>query len=459
MHAINSSLPTASVATLQPGTRVLFANVPADGHFNPLTGLAVYLKDKGCDVRWYTSVTYAEKIKKMALPFYPLKKALDVSASNLDEVFKGREKIKTQVGKLVFDMINAFILRAPEYFEDIKEIRKEFAFDVMICDITFGAIPFVKEKLNVPVISICIFPLCETSRDLPPAGLGLTPSSSFWCRKKQDLLRFVADKVLFAKPSKVLNRLLMEQGIDPGKSNVFDILIKKSTLVLQSGTPGFEYNRTDLGKNIRFIGPLHPYKSNTDTKRWFDERLNRYEKVVLVTQGTVEKDVEKIITPTLEAFEDTKILVVATTGGSQTTELQNRFPQPNIIVEDFIPFDDIMPYADVYVTNGGYGGVMLGIQHGLPLVVAGVHEGKNEINARVGYFELGVNLGTEKPTPQQVKASVEKVFNEPRFKKNVESLLDEFYLYNPNELCAQYVAQVVGKGKSRPSVKRQVHEV
>jgi hypothetical protein len=34
---------------------ILFASFPADGHFNPLTGLAVYLKNLGCEVRWYTS--------------------------------------------------------------------------------------------------------------------------------------------------------------------------------------------------------------------------------------------------------------------------------------------------------------------------------------------------------------------------------------------------------------------
>jgi UDP:flavonoid glycosyltransferase YjiC (YdhE family) len=101
--------------------------------------------------------------------------------------------------------------------------------------------------------------------------------------------------------------------------------------------------------------------------------------------------------PTLEAFKGTDCLVIATTGGSRTAELKARYPQENFIIEDFIPFNDVMPYASVYVTNGGYGGVMLGIENHLPLVVGGVHEGKNEINARVGYFKLGINLGTEKP--------------------------------------------------------------
>ena len=135
----------------------------------------------------------------------------------------------------------------------------------------------------------------------------------------------------------------------------------------------------------------------------------------MVTQGTVEKDVEKLLVPTLEAFKNTDTLVVCTTGGSKTKELKERFPHSNIIIEDFIPFDSIMPYAKVYVTNGGYGGVMLGIENKLPMVVAGVHEGKNEICARVGYFKLGINLKTEKPTITQIKKAVEKVIDVTAF--------------------------------------------
>jgi UDP:flavonoid glycosyltransferase YjiC (YdhE family) len=32
--------------------KILFANIPADGHFNPLTGIAMELKNQGHDVRW-----------------------------------------------------------------------------------------------------------------------------------------------------------------------------------------------------------------------------------------------------------------------------------------------------------------------------------------------------------------------------------------------------------------------
>jgi UDP:flavonoid glycosyltransferase YjiC (YdhE family) len=220
-------------------------------------------------------------------------------------------------------------------------------------------------------------------------------------------------------------------------------MVKKSSLFLQIGTPGFEYKRSDLGKNIRFIGALLPFKERKQLAAWFNPKLNAYDKVILVTQGTVEKDVSKIIEPTLEAFKDSAYLVVATTGGSGTSELKAKYPQENLIIEDFISFDDIMPYADVYITNGGYGGVMLGIENGLPMIVAGIHEGKNEINARVGYFNLGINLKTERPNTAQIQKAVEEIFRNGVYKQNVKELGEEMDRYSPNQLTAGYIADLL----------------
>ena len=54
-----------------------------------------------------------------------------------------------------------------------------------------------------------------------------------------------------------------------------------------------------------------------------------------------------------------------------------------------------MPYASAYVTNGGYGGVMLALQHKVPIVVAGVHEDKDDIAACVHFNGVGIDLKTE----------------------------------------------------------------
>ena len=425
------------------GKKILFANFPADGHFNPLTGLAIHLVKLGYDVRWYTSKSYALKLQKLGIFHYPFDKATDVSDGNFDTVFPGRVKHKSQISKLKFDLVNAFILRGPEYYADIRQIYREFPFDLLVADCAFTGIPFVKEAMNIPVVAIGVLPLIESSKDLPPNGIGMEPSYTLAGKIKQTLLRQFANAVIFKGPNKTMHRVLDDHNISHQKENVFDMLLQKSDLLLQSGTPGFEYKRSDMSKHIHFIGPLLPCNSGKKDTQWFDERLNRYNRVVLVTQGTIEKDISKILIPTLEAFKNSNTLVVCTTGGSQTAVLKNRYPQANIIIENFIPFNDVMPYADVYITNGGYGGVMMGIENNLPLVVAGVHEGKNEICARIGYFKLGINLKTEKPIPQQIRKAVEEVISNPAYKKNVRRLAAEFENYQSAELFACHIAKLL----------------
>jgi MGT family glycosyltransferase len=426
--------------------RILIASVPLDGHFNPLTGLAVFLKNQGYDVRWYTGNTFAEKLKKMDIPHFPFRKATEVTQENLDDVFPKRRQHKSQISKMKFDMINYFILKTPDYFEDLQAIHQQFSFDLLICDMLFIASTLVQHKLGVPVVCIGIAPLPSTSVDLAPPGLGMTPSGGFFGRIKQDFLRFLTQHVIFREVTAVYNRMLADYGINPKPEVFIDTQIRRADLYLQSGTPGFDYSRSDLPANVRFVGPLLPHNFRQARPFLHESKLQQYKKVILVTQGTVERDVEKIIVPTLEAFKDFPFLIIATTGGSpQTNRLRARFLQKNIIISEFLDFNQIMPYADVFVTNGGYGGVLLSITHQVPMVTAGLHEVNNEITARVGYFKLGIDLKTETPTPRQIRESVNLVLTDNQYKRNVSRLSDEFRRYDTLALCGRYVAEVLSE--------------
>jgi UDP:flavonoid glycosyltransferase YjiC (YdhE family) len=197
------------------------------------------------------------------------------------------------------------------------------------------------------------------------------------------------------------------------------------------------------------VGALLPYASGVEKQAWFDERLLKYKKIVLVTQGTVEKDIQKILEPTLRAFRHTDVLVVASTGGSGTGELREKYASENVIIEDFIPFNRVMPYASVFVTNGGYGGTLLSIENRLPLVAAGVHEGKNEVCARIGYFKIGIDLGTETPTPEAIREGVETVLADMTYRRNTTRLANEFATYHAEERCAGYIAGLLQAKEDR----------
>lgn len=47
--------------------KILFASMPFDGHFNPLTSLAMHLKEDGHDVRWYAGSIYKNKLESLLL--------------------------------------------------------------------------------------------------------------------------------------------------------------------------------------------------------------------------------------------------------------------------------------------------------------------------------------------------------------------------------------------------------
>ena len=160
--------------------KILFATVPFDGHFSPLTGLAVHLLHQGYDVRWYAQDYYAHKLQQLEIPHYPFVEAVQFNQFNLDDIFPQRNTIKNPIKKLNFDIQQIFIARAPEYYADLLEIQKEFDFDMMVADFGFTAIPFVTAKMQKPVINISVVPLPETSRDLAPSGLGMTPSKNIF---------------------------------------------------------------------------------------------------------------------------------------------------------------------------------------------------------------------------------------------------------------------------------------
>ncbi|MBO9151615.1 glycosyltransferase [Chitinophaga sp. GCM10012297] len=423
--------------------KILFANIPADGHFNPLTGLAVRLRNEGHDVRWYTGPTYAPKIEKLGIPYYLFNKAKEVTVHNIDEVFPERRKIKNHVKKVIFDICTYFIERGGEFFEDIRDINESFDFDVLVADNTFTGISFVKEKLQKHTVAIGILPLGESSRELPPPIMGLTPATTLAGKAFHAMLRALVNKVLLKKPHRLMRECHHRYGISLGDKNLFDTQIEKSTLYLQSGSPGFEYPRKGMSPHIRFIGPLLPVSAEDDYHISFADKLLRFKKVILVTQGTFEPDVNKLIVPTLEAFKNTDCLVVATTAGWHTASLRERYGSfDNVVIEDFIPFNRIMPFAHVFVSTGGFGGVMMSICNRLPVVAAGIHEGKNEICARIGHFRLGINLRTEKPSPRRIRKAVAQILSNGSYRKNVETLAEEFSRYDPLALCAEHIGRL-----------------
>ena len=86
----------------------------------------------------------------------------------------------------------------------------------------------------------------------------------------------------------------------------------------------------------------------------------------------------------------------------------------------------MLPRVDVLVTNGGYGSVNQALSYGIPLVTAGLTEDKADVNARVAWSGVGINLASNEPTPQALRQAVRTVFDRPDYRSRAELMADEF---------------------------------
>ena len=401
----------------------------------------MHLKAAGHDVRWYAGPTYIPKVERLGIPAYPFTRASEVNGDNIHMLFPERAKLHG-LALIRFDGKNVMVANVGNYFEDIQEIYQSFPFDILVCDAAFYAMHPVKVKLGKRVHAVGIGPSVATSKDVPPNFVGLRLAKTALGKLIQQGMRFMMERMVMDDVKGLFNRILSNYGIAPVQGLLFDVSYESPDVVFQSGVPGFDYPRREHNPKVVFVGALQPYKATIATTFAQAEKLDRYERVILISQGTVDnKDPNKLIVPALEALKDSGALLVATTGHYQTDALRQRYPQENIIIEDFIDFDFILDHCDLFICNGGYGSVLLSLSKGVPLVTAGIREGKNDVNAHVDYFQVGIDLRTEIPTPEAIRRAAAKVLKEPRWTRNAARLRNEFSRYHPYELVDAYLAR------------------
>jgi UDP:flavonoid glycosyltransferase YjiC (YdhE family) len=222
-----------------------------------------------------------------------------------------------------------------------------------------------------------------------------------------------------------LNRLLKAMGVGPLSMTPFDSVVALADAYMQLTVPSFEFPR-DLPPSVHFVGTPPMIPNQAPLPSWADE-LDGSRKVVLVTQGTLANhNFGLLIGPTLAALaNEPDLLVVATAGGRPVDAIPGPIPA-NARLASYLPFEWLLPKVDILVTNGGYGSVNQAMSFGIPLVTAGLTEDKADVNARVAWSGVGIDLATNEPTPQALREAVRTVLEAPIYRRRASLMADEF---------------------------------
>lgn len=406
-------------------SRFLITSMPIRSHVLPATAIARVLIDRGHEVGWYTGRRFKKKVESLGCRFFPMNLVVDLDHTHIDEIYPERAKLKG-IKQLKWDMKHVFVDAAIIQFEDLTDIQAVFKADVILSDPSTLGPMFLQTMGGPPVANYGLLNLVMSSRDTAPFGPGIQPKSASLGHLRNKALTWFFYDVVMRDVQTYYNDARVRIGLQPVKYHMLDSHKYESRLYLQGTTPSFEYPRSDMPKQVRFIGPILPDPPiGYETPSWWGE-LEDGKPVVLVSQGVIDLDYNNLLIPAIEGLSDEDLLVIALTGGRPIDEISLTAMPSNVRTATFVPFHLILPYVDVMVSSGGYGSVHFALAHGVPLVTAGIEEGKAEVCARVHWSGSGINLKTDKPKPRQVKDAVLRVLSDASYENNAKRIAAEF---------------------------------
>jgi MGT family glycosyltransferase len=422
--------------------RFLIATIPAAGHVNPALPIARFLVEHCHEVWWYTGKGFKKKVEATGAYHVPICTGLDFTdISTVPQSWLDQKEAKKGVAQFKFYLKHGFIDAGVTQLSDLTEILRSFPADVLLCDVFFIGVSWLSEKTGLPWAAFGMSALPLGSRDTAPFGLGIQPSNSAFGRLRNAFLNGLSQRVLMRDVTVHLDRVRVSVGLPP-KSQDFFTAALSPFLYLQGTTPTFEYPRSDLPPQVHFIGPFLPsLEANFTWPAWWEE-LSDGKPVVFVTQGTVATDAGNLILPAIEALANDNVLVIVTTGGQPIDNLGLDSMPANVRVEQFIPYEHLLPHVDVMVTNAGFNGVQLALANGVPLVTAGQTEEKPEICARVQWAGVGIDLKTSTPRPSQIRDAVMKILGSSQYRQRAFRFKTEIAHFDAPALATALLEQL-----------------
>lgn len=419
--------------------RLLMAATPMQGHVAPLIGVARGLLARGHEVVFNTGTVFRSSVEAIGARFVPLHPEVDYDHRTIDQRFPERAQLPPGPAQLLWGVKHLFADAIARQFEGLQAILREHEeagqpIDAILIDTLFyGAFPFLLkpragEGRFLPVVSLGVSVLAQASQDTSFFGLGLPPSNSQRGRERNTALNRYMQHHVFGPLQRYVNETLARINCPPLPHFIADAGSRLPDYYLQLTTARFDYPHSDLPDNIMFVGPIIPPPGDFVAPAWWKD-LDGPRPVVVVTQGTLANaDPRQLIVPALQALASEDVLVVAGTGGPPVDIIPGPIP-PNARLGSFLPFHQLLPKADVFVTNGGLGGVTHALSLGVPLVVAGDSEEKPEIAARVAWNECGINLATGRPSAELLRGAVQEVLRNPAYCAGARAMQADFERY------------------------------
>lgn len=438
---------------------ILYATFPSVGHKTPALQVMEHLVSRGFEVgaitadlwrpavehigvKWFPSFGMLESVKMMS---FMMETELSPDMTTRQRIVAHAELFAVAAMPSSLESIRSALMRIRQAHSDSPD--QEI---ILLCDyLCAGALPLrlgavvpgFGDKQPIKSILINIIPPVWTAVQNPPpwSGLAFDDSEAGLARNEvlasswpPEQIRTEVHKMLrycgVTTPGDHFLQLYMN---DEAHHSVFENWFVCHSATLQMCSPSAEYPTTSWPSHCKLAGflPIKSLPANLVLPDWFadlqDARVNG-RKIVFVAQGTVVTNYRSLVVPTIAALADRNdvLVVVVLCRRGATLELDEGQALPsNVRVADHLPYDAILPYADIFVSNSGYGGLTHAVNHGVPLVQAGTTEDKMDIGRRVQYAGMGEYI--RPVNVDGIRSAVDRLLMDDRYRKRALQIKEE----------------------------------
>lgn len=418
--------------------RYLLSAMPFTGHVSPVCAVAAALIDRGHSVRVYTGTAFRLQVEASGATHVPWLHAPDFNENDLTATFPHLTG-KKGMRQLLANVQDVFIETAAAQVADLAAEWHREPWDAIAGDDVSVGAALHAELTGCPWATIAVLPLAMPSNQGPPSGMGLTPGHHPTTRMRDAALR-AAVPLLSGPLRKPLAQARADVGLPPC-ALTFDRAMFSPQLVVASGVPRLDFGRGDRPSSVAYVGVLSTTMGCDRMPPWWGD-LNG-STVIYLTQGTQNIDPEDLIRPALEALTHTDALVIVSTGVLGRDDLP--FPvAANVRVAGRLPYAALLPRVDVMITNGGWGGTLQALAHGIPLAIAGGDLDKPEVAARVAWARAGVNLKTGRPRAAAIEAACERLLIDSELRSGAEAVAADLAAAGGSARAAELLEGLAG---------------
>ena len=321
---------------------------------------------------------------------------------------------------------------------------------IIISDCLHLAPLIVAHKLKIPSAVLGVTPYRCLLPGSAPVRSGWEPANNSAGAKVYDVINKII-KWLFRKTQDQLVRRLTPV-VDPSEvesmfhtMSVFNVCQDMGHAFLQCSTPDLEDRPTLLEQTgIQFIGPMN----SGELEKYIEVAKNRKhsqssKRTIFITWGTMQGGPPKDFIHVANVLQEwSGIEVIVSTSENELETVKSMLAVDTRVISGDKDYFSALSLADVFVSNGGFGGVKAALTLGIPVVCFGSQDDKPDVCARVDRSGAGLGFWWQ-PKPEKVINAIGRVLNEPSFKKRAIEISQKLVEYEHK--CPEPVAQAIAK--------------